>query len=70
MGKQLTQNCCNIPRKTQAKVCKTEVHRYWEKFSNIFPFPVKKQICHFEPKKTCEFEMKTRLKKTKKESYT
>ena len=32
------------------EVCKTDVHRYCEKFSNIFPFPVEKQNCHFEPK--------------------
>merc|ERR1712096_544140 len=37
---------------------------------NIFPFPVEKQNCHFEPKKICELEMKTRPKKAKKYSYT
>merc|ERR1712183_281891 len=37
---------------------------------NIFPFPVEKQNCHFEPKKICELEMKTRSKKAKKYSYT
>merc|ERR1712243_432590 len=39
-------------------------------FSNIFPFPVEEQNCHFEPKKICELEMKTRPKKAKKYSYT
>ena len=34
-----TQSYYNIPRKTQVEVCKTDVHRYCEKFSNIFPFP-------------------------------
>merc|ERR1712096_4800 len=34
------QDCYNIPRKIQVEVCKTDVHRYCEKFSNIFPFPV------------------------------
>merc|ERR1719427_2414125 len=43
------QDCYNIPRKIQVEVCKTDVHRYCEKFSNIFPFPVEKQNCHFEP---------------------
>jgi len=38
-----TQNCYNIPRKIQVEVCKTDVHRYCEKFSNIFPFPVEEQ---------------------------
>merc|ERR1712096_363731 len=37
------QDCYNIPRKIQVEVCKTDVHRYCEKFSNIFPFPVEKQ---------------------------
>merc|ERR1719481_726597 len=55
-----TQNCYNIPRKIQVEVCKTDVHRYCEKFSNIIPFPVEEQNCHFEPKKICELEMKTR----------
>merc|ERR1719186_707172 len=64
------QDCYNIPRKIQVEVCKTDVHRYCEKFSNIFPFPVEKQNCHFEPKKICELEMKTRPKKAKKHSYT
>merc|ERR1712226_923617 len=65
-----TQSCYNIPRKIQVEVCKTDVHRYCEKFSNIFPFPVEEQNCHFEPKKICELEMKTRPKKAKKYSYT
>merc|ERR1719427_596001 len=64
------QDCYNIPRKIQVEVCKTDVHRYCEKFSNIFPFPEEKQNCHFEPKKICELEMKTRPKKAKKYSYT
>merc|ERR1712105_193873 len=38
--------------------------------SLIFPFPVEEQNCHFEPKKMCELEMETRLKKAKKYSYT
>merc|ERR1712202_21532 len=60
-----TQSCYNIPRKIQVEVCKTDVHRYCEKFSNIFPFPVEEQNCHFEPKKICELEMKTRPKRPK-----
>jgi len=64
------QDCYNIPRKVQVEVCKTDVHRYCEKFANIFPFPVEEQNCHFEPKKICELEMKVRPKKAKKYSYT
>ena len=52
------------------EVCKTDVHRYCEKFSNVFPFPVEEQNCHFEPKKICELQQKTRPKKAKKYSYT
>merc|ERR1712096_317474 len=50
--------------------CWTQNEEICEKFSNIFPFPVEKQNCHFEPKKICELEMKTRPKKAKKYSYT
>merc|ERR1711982_14796 len=50
--------------------CARPMFRYCEKFSNIFPFPVEEQNCHFEPKKICELEMKTRPKKAKKYSYT
>merc|ERR1711964_559066 len=60
----------DMTTKIQVEVCKTDVHRYCEKFSNIFPFPVEEQNCHFEPKKICELEMKTRPKKAKKYSYT
>merc|ERR1712105_404157 len=28
-----TQSCYNIPRKIQVEVCKTDVHRYCEKYS-------------------------------------
>ena len=66
--KQPTQNGYNLLRKAQAEACKTDMHRYCEKFANSFPFPVKEQECHVEPKKICEFEMKTRTKKTKKDS--
>merc|ERR1711970_396911 len=64
------QDCYNIPRMIQVEVCKTDIHRYCEKFSNVFPFPVERQNCHFEPKKICELETKTRPKKAKKYSYT
>merc|ERR1712000_442341 len=55
-------NCYNIPRKIQVEVCKTDVHRYCEKFSNIFPFPVEEQNCHFEPRKICDQCEKKSLK--------
>merc|ERR1712243_313956 len=57
-----TQNCYNNPRKIQVEVCKTDVHRYCEKFSNIFPFPVEEQNCHFEPREICDQCEKKSLK--------
>ena len=50
-------------------VCIYDGHRYWEEFSNILLFPVRKQNCYFEPKKIYELERKARHKKTKKFSY-
>ena len=67
---EVDKSCYNIPRKTQEEVCRADVHRNCEKFSNIFTFPVKEQSYNFEPKKIYELEMKTRPKKTKKYSYT
>ena len=43
--------------------------RYCKKFSNISPFLVKKESCHFEPKNICEPETETRSKKTEKYSH-
>merc|ERR1711954_13214 len=48
------------------KVCKTDVHRNCEKFTNSFTLPAKEQMYRFEPKKIYELEMKTHSKKTKK----
>jgi len=64
------QDCYNIPRKVQVEVCKTDVHKYCEKFPNTHPFPMEEQNCHFEPKKICELKQKTRPKKAKMYSYT
>ena len=44
----------------------SDVQRYCKKFSNVFPFPVRKQNCHSELKKIYKLEMKTCTKKTKK----
>ena len=44
---------------TRVQICKTDIHRYCEKISNIFPFIVVEQYCHSEPEKKCELEMKT-----------
>ena len=37
--------------------------------SNIFPLSVKEQTCHFELRRICKFEMKTRSKEAKKYKY-
>ena len=66
---EVDKSCYNILRKTQDEVCRTDVHRNCEKFSNIVTFPVKEQSYNFEPKKIYELEMKTRPKKTKTDSY-
>ena len=65
-----TQDCYCIPRKNQVDVCKTDVHKCCEKFSNSLPFPDEEQNSHFEPKKVSELEMKTSPKKAKKYNYT
>ena len=60
-----------FPTQTRVQVCKTDMHRYCENFSNIVPFPVEEQNCHTEPKKSGELEIKTRSKRAKKKyNYT
>jgi len=63
------QECNNIPRQITVEVCSTEVNRFCKQFENVFPFTIQEQKCHFEPKKVCELEMKTRPKKAKKYQY-
>jgi len=63
------KDCHEIERKIQVEVCKTNVTRFCDKFTNVFPFTTKEQKCHFEPKKICQLDMKTRPKKAKKYSY-
>jgi len=63
------EDCYEIPRKIQVEVCKTDVSRFCDKFTNVFPFTTKEQKCHFEPKKICQLDMKTRPKKAKKYTY-
>ena len=40
------QGCFTSMDRVRDTACKTNMHRYYEKFSNIFPFPVKKQHCY------------------------
>ena len=49
--------------------CQTDTHKYCEKLTNTIPVPYEQQNCHFEPKKICETQDRTRIKKGKKYSY-
>ena len=44
-------------------------HKYCEKFTNLIPVPYQEQNCHFEPKKICEIQGRSRIKKGKKYTY-
>ena len=54
----------------RTEVCQPDHSRFCQKVTNEHPEPEQRQNCHFEPKKICELEMKTRPKKAKKYSYT
>ena len=50
--------------------CQPTTQRFCQKFTNSFPQPVEKQNCHFEPKKVCEIQRRTREQKAKRYSYS
>merc|ERR1719228_1102457 len=62
--------CYETPRTIRIEICRQQTQRYCQKFTNPFPRPVERQNCHFEPKKICELEKKTRNKKAKRFSYS
>jgi len=62
-------SCYETPRTVRKEVCRKQTVKYCQKFTNPFPQPVEKQNCHFEPKKLCELETRTRNKKAKRYSY-
>jgi len=64
------KDCYQVPRKVLVEVCQQDFYDYCEKFTNTVPFPVEDQNCHFEPKKICEIQDKSKPKKAKKYSYT
>merc|ERR1712096_268564 len=64
------KDCYQVPRKVLVEVCQQDFYDYCEKFTNTVPFPVEDQNCHFEPKKICEMQDKSKPKKAKKYSYT
>jgi len=62
--------CYETPRTIRKESCHQQTHQYCQKFTNPQPHPVERQNCHFEPKRTCELENRTRYKKAKRFSYT
>jgi len=64
------ENCYDTPRAVRNVLCRPQTQRYCQKFSNSFPQPLEKQNCHFEPKKTCELQTRSRPRKAKRYSYT
>jgi len=63
------KQCHKVPRKVLVELCEMKNHQYCEKFSNVVPYPVEEQNCHFEPKRICEIQEMSRPKKVKKYSY-
>ena len=51
VAKFLKKPVTRFQGQSRVQVCKTDMRRYCEKFSNIFPFPVEEQKSHIEPKK-------------------
>jgi len=64
------ENCYKTPRTIRREQCYPHSERYCQKFTNLHPEPVEKQNCHFEPKKVCELETRSRPRKSKKYSYS
>jgi len=64
------QNCYDTPRTVRQELCRPRIQRYCQKFTNPFPQTLEKQNCHFEPKKICELEIRSRPRKARRYSYT
>jgi len=64
------KDCYNVPRKVLVEVCTQDQYQYCDKFTNLVPYPVEEQNCHFEPKKICEIREMSSPKQAKKYSYT
>jgi len=64
------ENCYDTPRTIRQELCHPHTQRYCQKFSNSFPQTLEKQNCHFEPKKKCELQTRSRPRKAKRFSYT
>ena len=61
---------CVLHLQVRKELCRPQTSRYCQKFTNPFPEPVEKQNCHFEPKKICELQTRSRPRKAKRYSYT
>merc|ERR1719319_1086573 len=64
------KRCYETPRQVRTEVCQPEKSRYCQKLTNVHPEPEQRQNCHFEPKKVCELQKRTRNKKAKRYSYS
>jgi len=62
--------CYETPRTVRKEVCQQKSQRYCQKIPKKIPQPVEGQNCHFEPKKVCTLEDRTRTKKAKRYNYT
>jgi len=63
------KRCYETPRQVRTEVCQPDKSRFCQKVTNEHPELVQRQNCHFEPKKVCELQKRTRNKKAKRFSY-
>jgi len=64
------ETCYDTPRTVRQELCLPRIQRYCQKFTNPFPQTREQQNCHFEPKKVCELETRSRPRKARRYSYT
>jgi len=64
------RRCYETPRQVRTEVCQPDHSRFCQKVTNEHPEPEQRQNCHFEPKKVCELQRRTRNKKAKRYSYS
>jgi hypothetical protein len=64
------KRCYETPRQVRTEVCQPDKSRFCQKVTNEHPTLVQRQNCHFEPKKVCELQKRTRNKKAKRFSYS
>merc|ERR1711990_1060344 len=65
------RRCYETPRQqVRTEVCQPDHSRFCQKVTNEHPEPEQRQNCHFEPKKVCELQRRTRNNKAKRYSYS